>query len=82
MARPKGSQNLFTKELKQAIQESFHELGGKEWLKQLATTSPKSYAAILTKMLPAQVEVEAGDNLSDALAKAQSRILGADGEQG
>ena len=57
--RPVGSKNKKTfliEELVQAVLESFHELGGKKWLIELAKSDKKAYASILNKVIPSKVE--------------------------
>ena len=59
MGRPVGVPNKTTRALKQALEESFEQLGGVEWLVELGKTEPKAYAALLAKLLPAQVNMDA-----------------------
>ena len=54
--RPKGSPNKVTTAVREALLQSFHDLGGVEYLKQLARTEPKAYATLLGKCIPTAVE--------------------------
>ena len=60
MARPKGSPNVLTKTIREGVFEAFAELGGKEWLKGLAKDDPRSFAGLLAKAMPPQVEGSGG----------------------
>ena len=52
LGRPKGSSNVVTRTLKEALQASFDELGGVEWLVRLGRDEPKTFAMLLSKLLP------------------------------
>ncbi len=53
--RKKGVPNRITFTLKQAIEAAFHEVGGKEWLVQLAGSDPRAFASLLGRILPAEI---------------------------
>lgn len=44
--------------LREAILQSFEELGGVDWLKALAKRSPSAYAGLLAKVLPVNIRHE------------------------
>lgn len=56
--RPKGSTNKITKTIKEAIEESFIEVGGAAYLVQMASEQPVAYMTLLGKVLPTQVKLE------------------------
>ncbi|MBU2754900.1 hypothetical protein HFU84_12945 [Acidithiobacillus sp. CV18-2] len=56
--RPKGSGNVFSMDLKAAIEEAFIQLGGVQWLVALGRDDPKAFAALLAKLLPKQLEAD------------------------
>ncbi len=56
--RRKGSKNKTTVLLKEAIEESFANVGGAEYLTQMATEEPKAYLTLLAKILPAKIEAD------------------------
>jgi hypothetical protein len=58
MGRRKGSKNKTTVLLKEAIEESFANVGGAEYLTQMATLEPKAYLTLLAKILPAKIEAD------------------------
>lgn len=58
MGRRKGSKNKTTVLLKEAIEESFANVGGAEYLTQMALLEPKAYLTLLAKILPAKIEAD------------------------
>ena len=44
--------------IKLALSDSFHELGGKSWLVKLGKEDPKTYALLLARLIPAEVQAE------------------------
>jgi len=56
--RPKGAQNKITVEIKTAILNAFNKVGGEDYLERVANDDPKTFCALLGKVLPMQV---AGD---------------------
>lgn len=53
--RKKGVPNRLTKTLKQAIEAAFHEVGGERWLVQLAESDPKTFASLLGRLIPSEI---------------------------
>ena len=62
--RPKGSLNVHTKKIKDAVLNAFEEVGGEKYLVRLAQEDPRTFCALLAKLIPA--EVKASVNTSDA----------------
>lgn len=58
MGRRKGSKNKTTVLLKEAIEESFANVGGAEYLTAMALQEPKAYLTLLSKILPAKIEAD------------------------
>lgn len=58
MGRRKGSKNKTTVLLKEAIEESFANVGGAEYLTTMALEEPKAYLTLLAKILPAKIEAD------------------------
>lgn len=77
--RKRGSKNKTTVLLKEAIEESFANVGGAEYLTQMAMLEPKAYLTLLAKILPAKIEADInvfqGNQLVDRLQ--QGRALAA-----
>jgi hypothetical protein len=67
--RPKGSHNIFTREVKEAIIAAANELGEdgrgydgmKGYLKHLGRTEPKTFGMLIRAVMPTQVTVEHKD---------------------
>ena len=49
-----------TTALKDALMASFDEVGGAEYLLDLARTDPKTYCGLLAKLIPAELKLEGG----------------------
>ena len=56
--RPKGTQNRVNAAVKECLRDSFHRVGGTEWLVGLARTDPRTYAALLSRLIPAEIAQE------------------------
>ena len=56
--RKRGSKNKTTVLIKEAIEESFANVGGAEYLTQMAMIEPKAYLTLLAKILPAKIEAD------------------------
>lgn len=75
MGRPPGSVNKTTANLKAALEESFTEVGGVRWLVALAQSEPRAYAALLAKLLPSQVSMDASVTASAPITKIEWEII-------
>ena len=53
--RPKGSKNKATKSLREAISRAFNRLGGVDYLVKVGEEDPKTFCALLSKVIPAEV---------------------------
>lgn len=53
--RKKGTPNKVTAAVKDALAQSFDELGGVAYLVKVGRNDPKTYCALLGKLLPMQV---------------------------
>lgn len=56
--RKPGSINKTTRTVKQAIEGAFENVGGVEWLENLARTDPRTFAVLLAKLVPSDVRFE------------------------
>ena len=59
--RPKGSTNKVTRTLKEAILQAFDEVGAVDYLVSVAREDPRTFCALLGKVLPMQVEGHNGE---------------------
>jgi hypothetical protein len=53
--RPKGIPNKLTSTLRSAIESAFDEVGGKAYLVRIAESDPRTFLALLGRVLPLQV---------------------------
>lgn len=60
--RTKGTPNKLTKTIREAIEESFEQVGGADYLAQMAISEPASYMTLLGKVLPAHMNIKTSDN--------------------
>lgn len=56
--RPKGSQGKFSGDLRQMILEALHAEGGTEYLRKQATENPKTFMALLARVIPLSIKQE------------------------
>lgn len=55
--RPKGSTSKIGQEIRKAIQEALHEVGGKDYLVKLAKDNPQVFCALVSKIVPAEISI-------------------------
>ncbi len=63
--KTKGTKAKLTKTLKEAIELSFHEVGGVEYLKGIALAEPSTYLALVGKIIPKEVVVDLSAKYAD-----------------
>lgn len=54
--RPKGAVNKLTKTIREAVEVSFAQIGGADYLARMAVEQPVAYMTLLGKVLPQQIE--------------------------
>ncbi len=64
--RVKGTPNKTTVALKEAIMNAFEKVGGEDYLVVVAKKDPKTFCALLGKVLPA--EIKANLNIEGTIA--------------
>jgi hypothetical protein len=67
--RPKGLQNSLTVSIKDAINNAFQELGGMSYLVHVGRTDPRTFCALLSKLLPTKLANADGSPLLAALTE-------------
>ena len=67
--RPKGMQNQLTTSIKDAIQNAFTELGGASYLVHVGKTDPRTFCALLSRLLPTKLANADGSPLLAALTE-------------
>jgi hypothetical protein len=62
--RPKGSVNKITRDIREAVLQSFEAVGGAQYLAEQARLNPVAYLSLVGKVLPMQVTGENGGAVS------------------
>ena len=73
MARPKGSKNKTTQQLRLMIEQALNNLGGVSYLMKCAETQPAAFLALLGKTLPKDVSLNANGSLKLEMYLSTSR---------
>lgn len=67
--RAKGTPNQLTASIKDAIHNAFEELGGMSYLVHVGKTDPRTFCALLSKLLPTKLANADGSPLLAALTE-------------
>ena len=67
--RPKGIPNKITLSVREAIENAFQELGGMSYLVHVGRTDPRTFCALLSKLLPTKLANADGSPLLAALTE-------------
>jgi hypothetical protein len=72
--RPKGATNKLTKTVKEAIEAAFDQVGGPDYLAEMAREQPVAFMTLLGKILPQQVNMNAkGEGLKIIIERAGAK---------
>ena len=69
VGRAKGTPNQLTASIKDAIQNAFEELGGTSYLVHVGRNDPRTFCALLSKLLPTKLANADGSPLLAALTE-------------
>lgn len=67
--RPKGIPNKITLSVREAIENAFQELGGASYLVHVGRNDPRTFCALLSKLLPTKLANADGSPLLAALTE-------------
>jgi hypothetical protein len=67
--RPKGLLNKTTQSVKEAIERAFDKLGGTDYLVHVGQTDPRTFCALLSRLLPTKLANADGSPLLAALTE-------------
>lgn len=70
--RPKGAVNKLTKTIREAVEISFAQIGGADWLAKMADDQPVAYMTLLGKVLPQQIEHTGKDGAAIQLEQVKN----------
>jgi hypothetical protein len=69
VGRQKGTPNALTASIKDAIHNAFEELGGMSYLVHVGRTDPRTFCALLSRLLPTKLANADGSPLLAALTE-------------
>jgi hypothetical protein len=69
IGRAKGTPNKITLSVREAIERAFDNLGGASYLEHVGRTDPRTYCALLGKLLPTKLSNADGSPLLAALTE-------------
>jgi hypothetical protein len=69
VGRAKGTQNKLTVSIRDAIERAFDNLGGASYLEHVGRTDPRTFCALLSKLLPTKLANADGSPLLAALTE-------------
>jgi hypothetical protein len=69
VGRVKGTPNALTSSIKDAIHNAFEELGGASYLVHVGRTDPRTFCALLSRLLPTKLANADGSPLLAALTE-------------
>lgn len=69
IGRAKGTPNALTVSVKEAVERAFEKLGGASYLEHVGRTDPRTFCALLSKLLPTKLANADGSPLLAALTE-------------
>ena len=69
IGRAKGTPNKITQSVREAVENAFNKLGGTEYLVHVGRTDPRTFCALLSKLLPTKLANADGSPLLAALTE-------------
>ena len=69
IGRAKGTPNALTVSVKEAVERAFEKLGGASYLEHVGRTDPRTFCALLSRLLPTKLANADGSPLLAALTE-------------
>ena len=69
VGRSKGTPNALTVSVREAVERAFEKLGGASYLEHVGRTDPRTFCALLSKLLPTKLANADGSPLLAALTE-------------
>lgn len=69
IGRAKGTPNKITQSVREAVENAFQKLGGTEYLVHVGRSDPRTFCALLSKLLPTKLANADGSPLLAALTE-------------
>ena len=60
--RRRGSKNMTTKAVRDALMQAFNEVGGVDYLVGVARSDPRTFCMLLAKLIPHELKLGASDD--------------------
>ena len=74
--RQKGTPNKTTVAVKEVMIEAFDRLGGADYLVELGRKEPRTFGALLAKLIPAEVHAQVNlSDISGRLERGRERVM-------
>ena len=71
--RRKGVANQTTAKVKEAILSAFEQVGGEAYLVKVANDDPKTFCALLARLLPTEMKAQISDSASESIVERLRR---------
>ncbi len=71
--RKKGTPNVATRDMKEAMYQAFEAAGGVDYLKKLAKDEPRTFGTLLGKLIPAEIKADVTLVDLEAILNARAR---------
>ena len=71
--RKKGQKNKLTKNIKEAVESAFIRVGGVAYLETVARDDPRTFCALIAKIIPATVALDITHKIDLGLAMRESQ---------
>ena len=73
--KPKGAINKTTRTVKEAVEAAFQQVGGADYLANLAITEPRAFVALVSKLIPNNLTVDGGLDVRHLFTAEQLRRM-------
>lgn len=77
VGRVKGTPNELTRRVRDAIGAAFQGLGGVDYLIRVGEKDPRTFCALLSKLLPSKVQLDSASPILEALTELTDAQLAA-----
>jgi hypothetical protein len=77
VGRAKGTPNALTASIKDAIEKAFTKLGGEDYLVYVGKKDPRTFCALLAKLLPTKIANADGSPILQAISNLSDEELAA-----
>ena len=79
--RPKGVKNKLTASVKEAIMKAFEEVGGADYLANVAKDDPRTFCTLLGKIIPSDINLSGSVTLAEIITASNEEDNDRDGSE-